>query len=484
MDLGRDRTGPRQVGEYPGRREGSHVRIRLRRPREYAQALRSKARLQPEAVEEYLEAHTAEWEALATTNPHDAADILEQLGSDAAAGLLDELDSSPAANILDEIRPDLGVELLEDISADRFAEIITAMDVDMAADLVGELSSKDREDLLPALPPDKAGELRALLQHAPDSAGGLMTTDVGVLQIGITAGEAIERLRQLHDRIEDLSYVYVVDHQHRLMGVVSFRDLVFSRPGVGLDETMVHSPVTVRPETDREQVSELAQRYGLFGLPVVDDDGVLIGMVAHEAVVDSVQAEASEDFATAMGAGPEETVFTPVLHAARMRLPWMVVNLAMALVVALVIERQTEVINDIGPILAALMPVVALIGGNAGAQSLAVVIRSLSLTGVAQSRVTQVLIHQVAIGLINAVPIGALAALVGMAFGGNLWFGVTMGIATVANLAIGTLTGTGIPLLLRRLGLDPALASNIFLTLVTDVVGFGGFLVVATWMLR
>ena len=460
------------------------MKIRLLRPREFAQRLRSEARLQPEAVEKYLDSHIPEWEALAAADPHDAADILEDLGANAAADLLAELDPVPAANVLDEMRPKLGAELLEGLSPERTSDLIAAMDADMAADLLGELGEKERDTLLTNLAPDIAHELLALLQHAPDSAGGLMTTDVAVLQVGMTAGEAIERLRQLHDQIEDLSYVYVVDLRRHLVGVVSFRDLVFARPGVGLDETMAHRPVVVRPDTDREEVAELAQRYGLFGLPVVDHSGVLIGMVAHEAVVDSVQAEASEDFAAAMGASPEETVFTPVVRAVAMRLPWMVVNLAMAVVVALVIERQSEVIDEIGPILAALMPVVALIGGNAGAQSLAVVIRSLAIDGVAPSRVGQVLARQVAIGVINSLPIGLLAALVGIAFGGNLRFGVTMGTATVANLTIGTFTGTGIPLLLRRIGLDPALASNIFLTLVTDVVGFGGFLVVATLLLR
>ena len=252
--------------------------------------------MQPEAVEEYLDSHIAEWEALAAADPHDAADILEELGTDAAADLLAELDPVPAANILDEMRPEMGAELLEDLASERSSDLIAAMDADMAADLVGELGERDRETLLANLDPDIAHEILALLQHAPDSAGGLMTTDVAVLQIGITAGEAIERLRQLHDQIEDLSYVYVVDHRRHLMGVVSFRDLVFARPGVGLDETMAHRPVAVRPETDREEVAGLAQRYGLFGLPVVDHSGVLIGMVAHEAVVDSVQAEASEDF--------------------------------------------------------------------------------------------------------------------------------------------------------------------------------------------
>jgi len=459
------------------------VKIRLLRPREFAQRLRSAARVQPEAVEEYLDSHISEWEALAEADPHDAADILEELGADAASDLLAELDPLPAAGILDEMRPGMGAELLEDLPPGRASDLIAAMDADMAADLMGELNEEDRQTLLDSLEPDIARELLALLQHAPDSAGGLMTTEVAVLQNGMTAGEAIERLRQLHDQIEDLSYVYVVDYRRHLMGVVSFRDLVFARPGTGLDETMIANPVFVRPDTDRERVAELVQRYGLFGLPVVDHSGVLIGMVTHEAVVESVQVEATEDFAAAMGAGPEETVFTPVRRAIAMRLPWMVVNLVMAVIVALVIERQSSVIDEIGPILAALMPVVALIGGNAGAQSLAVVIRSLALGGVAPSRVWRVVSHQVAIGVINSIPIGLLAALVGLAFGGSLHFGLTMGVATVVNLTVGTLAGAGIPLLLRQMGLDPALASNIFLTLVTDVIGFGGFLVVAALLL-
>ncbi len=460
------------------------MRLRLLRPRELALRLRNAARVEPDVVEEYLDTHIPQWEALASADPHDTADILEELGADAATDLLAELNSTPVANILNEMRPELGAELLGELPHQRMSEVISAMDADMAADLIGELTEQDRDILLSNLKEDIAHELLALLQHAPDSAGGLMTTDVASIQVGITAGEAIERLRQLHDQIEDLSYVYVVDHQRHLVGVVSFRDLVFARPGVGLDETMVRGPVAVRPDTDREEVAELAQRYGLLGLPVVDHSGVLIGMVAHEALVDSVQAEASEDFAAAMGAGTEETIFTPVMKAATMRLPWMVVNLAMAIVVALVIERQSGVINEIGPILAALMPVVALIGGNAGAQSLAVVIRSMAIDSVAPSRVGRVLIQQMTIGIVNSIPIGLLSALVGLAFGGNLRFGITMAAATVTNLTIGTFTGTGIPLLLRRLGLDPALASNIFLTLVTDVVGFGGFLVVATLLLR
>ena len=154
-----------------------------------------------------------------------------------------------------------------------------------------------------------------------DSAGGLMATEVARLPIGLTAGEAIERIRHLHEELEDLSYVYVVDDEGRLEGVVSFRDLVFSRPGVGLEEVMVRDPIAVRVDADREEVNDLIQQYHLLAIPVVDEDGVLLGVVPNDVVIESIQEEASEDFAAAMGAGVTESVRTSVSKSVKARLP-------------------------------------------------------------------------------------------------------------------------------------------------------------------
>lgn len=315
-----------------------------------------------------------------------------------------------------------------------------------------------------------------------------MTTDIAVLPLGMTAGEAIERIRQMHEELEDLSYVYITDDDGILQGVLSFRDLVFNRPGTGLDEVMEHNPVSVTAETDREVVAELAQRYNLFGLPVVSISGRLMGMVTHESVIEAVQAEASEDFATAMGAGAEETVYTEVAHSVRMRLPWLGVNLLLALTVAFVIESQTGLISR-EPILAALMPVVALLGGNGGAQSLAVVIRGLATESVPSGRVREIVMRQGLIGLLNGLSLAVFAAIVTLVLietgifessgSSSVEIASVVAVAALANLVVATVSGTVIPLGLRRVGFDPALASSIFLTLLTDLVGFGGFLIVA-----
>lgn len=468
------------------------MKLRLLSPRDLARTLRRVAGRNPEDVEEYLEEHVEEWSALAEAMPGDAADILEAISEEAASELIAELDPEEAAEVLEELRPQLAAELLAELPAADAAVLLQEMLPEEAADVLVEVEDEEVvEAFLDLMDDEPASEIRRLLAYAPDSAGGLMTTDLAVLPLGMTAGEAIERVRALHEELEDLFYVYVVDGEGRLAGVVSFRDLVFVRPGVGLDEAMVTDPVTVGPETDREEVADLIQRYHLFGIPVVDAGDHLLGMVTQEAALEAVQAEASEDFAAAVGAGAEETVYTSVGRSVRMRLPWLLVNLVLSLVVALIIERQTGVISR-EPVLAALMPLIALLGGNAGSQSLAVVIRSLATDDLPASRTWEVTGRQSMIGALEGVALSVAGLAITYVLVSSGVFtsstpaaevAIVVGVAILVNLAVATTMGTLIPLTLRRLGADPALASSIFLTLTTDAVGFGGFLLVAATLL-
>lgn len=468
------------------------MKLRLRSPRQLARNLLWAARRDRDEVEEYLEARPEEWEALVESAPGDAADVLEELSEEAAVDLLAELDPEDAAEILEEIAPELAADIIEGLDLESAAAAVSHMDPEHAADLIGELAEETAEIVLDAMSEAEADAVRRLLVYPPDSAGGLMSQEIAALPVGLTMGEAIERIRSLYEELDDLSYVYVVDDEDRLRGVISFRDLVFGRPGSGLDEAMVPDPVAVTAFTDREQVAELVQRYHLFGVPVTDDSGRLLGMVTTDAVLEAVQDEASEDFATAVGAGAEETVYSDVFPSARMRSPWLLINLVLALGVAIVIESQTGVIAR-APILAALMPIVALLGGNAGTQSLAVTIRSLASDDVPASRIIGILGRQLRIGLLVGLVMAAAAAGVTLALLRLDVFStesatapqvaLVVAVAAMANLSIATTVGAAIPLGLRRLGLDPALASSIFLTFVTDMVGFGGFLLLAGWIL-
>jgi magnesium transporter len=467
------------------------VRLRLRSPRQLAKTLLDTARREPEEVADYLEANREEWEALAGAAPGDAADVLEQLDEDDVAGLIKGLEPTEVAEVLEEIAPELAAELIEGVPVEDLAAALSEMNSEAAADLLFELDDEVVEDLLAAMTDEAETEVRDLLAYPPDSAGGLMTTDIAVLPMGLTTGEAIERIRQLHDEFEDLSYVYVVDDDQQLAGVISFRDLVFRRPGSPLADVMVHNPMAVSAYTDREEVVDICQRYHFFGVPVTDEHGRLVGMVTLDAVVEAVQDEATEDFAAAVGAGVQETVYSDITDSFRMRAPWLVLNLFLALIVAWVIEQQTGIISQ-EPVLAALMPVIALLGGNGGNQSLAVMIRSLASDDVPGSQVPSILLRQAGVGALNGLMLAVIAS--GLTFllletrvfeGSTEPFevAVVVAIAALANLVVGSVAGSAIPLILRRLGKDPALASSIFLTLITDAVGFGGFLLVAAVLL-
>lgn len=467
------------------------MKFSLRRPRDLARQLRLAAHRDPEQVGEYLDENYETWAAIAEAMPSDAADILEALPDETAGELFVELEDEQAAGVLEELRDDLAADFLLVLEPEAAARVLEEMAVEEAVDILEQLDPEEREPILRACEPLVRSEIRRLLRYAPDSAGGLMTTEIAILPVGMTAGEAIERIRQLVDELEDLSYVYIVDEGGRLEGVLSFRDLVFNRPGVGLDEVMVRNPVYVDVNTDREVIADLTRRYHLFGLPVVDEAGRLQGMVTHETVVESVQDEASEDFAAAVGAGAEETVYTGIGLSVRNRLPWLVVNLVLSLGVALVIESQTGIISRV-PVLAALMPVIALLGGNGGSQSLAVVIRGLARDELPRSRSLQVVGRQAAIGAFNGLALAVFSAGAALLLLDSGIFrsdaepgrvAIVVGIGALANLAIATTAGTTIPLVMRRLGLDPALAATIFLTLITDLVGFGGFLLVASLVL-
>ena len=471
------------------------MKIRIPRPRQFGSMVRDLARRDPEEAEAYLDTHHEAWEELAERNPHDAADILEAIDEGGAADLLRDLDIDDAGDVLDEMRPEAAADVLQEMEPRRAARLVAEMIPDQAADLIGALDPHDRTAVLAHLEEDHAAEIGKLLVFAADTAGGMMTTDIARLPVGLSAGEAIESLRRMHDELgSNLLYVYVVNEREQLLGVVSFRDLVFARPGAGLDEVMEPHVVSVRTDTDREQVTELVQRYRLIAIPVVDEDERLVGMVKIAEAMEALAEEATEDIAVMVGAGEEESVFTPVRRSVRRRVPWIIFNLVVGLMIAAVISRFEATLTTYA-VLAAYMPLVALLSGNSGAQSLAVIIRSMAIGDLPRGRALRAIRREVAVGLIDGLVIATLAAMTA-ALTLHLYQGesteeiVAIELAAIIFVSVwiafilAGLVGSSIPVILRRLGQDPAVASNIFLTLTTDAVGFGGFLVTASLLLN
>ena len=318
-----------------------------------------------------------------------------------------------AAEVLEEMRTELAADILEVLPPEDAADLLEVMDTSDAADLLAEVEPEVRSRLIAELDEEFAGEVLELLAYSADSAGGIMTTEIAALPVGMSAGEAIEAIRRLHDELEDLSYVYVVDEQQRLLGVLSFRDLVFNRPGVGLDEVMVADPIAVaspcRSGRGRRADPEVPPLRAPCGGQLARR---LLGMVTTEAALEAVQEEASEDFAVAVGAGAEETVHTPVPRSIRSRLPWISFDVVISSVVVVAISRFSGILEQF-TVLAALMPLVARIGGDAGAQSLAVVIRGLASDDISNSAIARVIRRETLIGAINGLAIAVLAGILG-----------------------------------------------------------------------
>jgi magnesium transporter len=447
--------------------------------------LRDLARHSPDEAEEFLDTHQAQWEQIAETDPGSAADILEALHEEDAADLLRDLDADDAADVLDQMRAAAAADVIEEFDITAAAELITEMEPDQAVDLLAALEDEDvRSDVIAALDPDVRLEINQLIAYPPDSAGGLMTTDFAALPIGITSGEAIESLRRLHEEIgSNLTYVYVVDTLGKIVGVVPFRELVFARPHTGLEEIMLHDPVAVTVETDREIVAELIQRYRLVSIPVTDVNDHLVGIVKVDEAMEAVQAEATEDVARMVGAGAEESVYTAVPVSVRRRLPWIWLNLIIGLGIASMIRVFEPLIADKAA-LAAFMPLVAAVGGNSGAQGLAVTIRAMAVGSLPPGRAGRAIRREALIGLTNGAMTALLSGFLGGIVAGDSQIGLVIGIAVMVNLTIAGIVGSSIPTIMRRVGLDPALASNIFMTAVTDTVGLGGFLLTAKLVLH
>jgi magnesium transporter len=469
------------------------MKIRITRPSQLGSTIRELARRRPDEAEDYLDTHHDAWEELAGGDPHEAADILEALDEEGAADLLQDLPADEAGDVLDEMHPEAAADVLEELTSQEAAALVSEMETDQAVDVIGALEPHDRTAVLGALDAKTAVEVERLLIYAADTAGGMMTTDVAALPAGMSCGEAIEYLRHLHDELgSNLRYVYVIDHGHRLLGVVPFRKLVFARPGTGLDDVMETEIVSVRTDTDREEVAEQIHRYHLIAIPVVDTRGVLVGMVKVSEAIEAILAEVGEDIAVMVGAGEEETVFTPVGRSVRRRLPWIFFNLVVGVFLAALISRFESTLTTYA-VLAAYMPTVALLAGNSGAQSLAVIIRSMAVGDLPPGRAGRAIRREVAVGLIDGTVMAFTAAIIAaltvtvFQAGANSIDPVDLGVIVfvsvwVAFLVAG-LVGSGIPVVLRRAGQDPALASNIFLTMITDIVGFTGFLITATLLL-
>jgi magnesium transporter len=289
-----------------------------------------------------------------------------------------------------------------------------------------------------------------------------------------TVGEAIAQL-QVSEDWEMVFYIYVVDQRNHLVGVLSLRQLIQRRPEIHLKDIVTPQVISVSTHTDQEEVAQLVASYNLLAIPVVDSENKLVGFIPVDDVIDVIKEEATEDIYRLAGLDVAERVLSPPRTSVRMRIPWLVLNLATAFLVALVVSFFEDTIRQFA-VLAVFMPVVPLLGGNAGTQTLTVMVRGIALGELRWSNSRKALIKEVLVGTANGVTIGIIVALVALAWKGSPALGVVLGLSMFGTLIMAAIAGTLVPLALRWFKVDPALASSVFVTTTTDVVGFLFFL--------
>lgn len=419
--------------------------------------------------------------ALAGLHASDIADLVESLDrEDLRLALIRALPEEQASEALAEMEEgERRAELLAALGPVKGAALVKELEADDAADLVGELEPADRDRILAALPDSEAEDIEGLLRYDEETAGGLMTTALVSVSAKMTAAEAIEEVRRQGREVEDFYTVFVVDDRSRLQGTVPLDDLILSDPDVLVANLVEPVVASALPDDDQEEVGRKLSRYNLVSMPVVNELGMLLGRITFDDVIDVMEAEQTEDILRMAGGSEDEEIRAGWADAVRQRLPWLFFNLLPATLGASIVYMFQQTIAHV-VIVATVMPIIAATGGNAGTQALAVTVRRISLAeGRFESRRSAVT-KEIRVGLVNGLAIGSTVALLALVVNGNPVLGVVVMIAMWGTVLMGGFTGAFVPTVLHRLGIDPAVASSVFVTTLTDMFGFSILLALAT----
>lgn len=420
---------------------------------------------------------------LGELHPADIADIVERLDEQDRGRIMALLSEERAAEVLPLIEEYHKPEVLDAIPETTLTKIVLHMDSDDVTDILEDLPKEEAEEILDSLPQKESDEVRQLMSYPPDTAGGLMQTELVAVSPDATLGQAIHQIRETYSKVDDIINLYVVNEQGILIGMVPLRTLILEEAGKKVSEVMVRDVISALVDMDQEQVAELFRKYDFISLPVVDPQGKLLGRILVDDIVDVIQEEASEDMYRLAGVDKEEHVDDTPLRSIRLRLPWLGFNLITAIAAATVVSFFQGTIQKVVA-LAVFMPIVAGMGGNAGTQSLTVITRGIALGELTFSNAKRVLLKELIGGLTNGIVLGGLMALLAYLYKGNPMLGVVLGLAMICNMFMAALAGTSIPLLLKWARVDPALASGVIVTTFTDVTGFFCFLGLATLFLH
>lgn len=408
-------------------------------------------------------------ELLAPLHPADIAELLEELEDDQRGTVLQYVSAVKVAETIVELEPEDQAAILESMGTERAGEVLEEMAADDVADLMGELSPKQAGALMQLLDVEDATDVRELLGFRPDTAGGIMTTEFVALHAAQTAQQAIDELRRVAHEVETFYYVYVLNGHEQLVGVLSLRELIIAPPETVVETIMRTQVVAVGVHEDQEEVARLVKKYNLLAVPVVDHENVLRGIVTVDDVLDVLEEEATEDIyqVGAVSEHEPDADDAGVLNSVRARLPWLMGLLFLSLVSGMVIERFTGLLVTVSA-LSIFITTMAGGSGNAATQALTVMVRNMATGDFDRSMMWSVLWREVRVGMVMGAACGAALAITATIWHGSPWIGLIAGSAIFVNLTLAKGAGTLVPVIIDRLGFDPAAASAPFIATVTD----------------
>jgi magnesium transporter len=419
---------------------------------------------------------------LSKLHGNDCAEILSHLTLSEQCRLLEHLPALElATTIFSYLDEESRLELIPHLSTPRLVAMIRLLPPDDAVDILGDMPPERLQEMLEQLPEALAKQINQLLAYDPQTAGGLMTTDYFVLNDTCTVAEALQRIRRA-GTAETVFYLYVVDAAHRLVGVVSLRQLVMAEPESLLRDLMETDVISVTTDEDQAQIARLITQYDFLALPVVDRSHHLVGIVTVDDIIDVLSEEATEDMLRMAGVHPDEMLQASSRRTIRHRLPWLSVSWVGGLLASYVIDTHEETLSHL-VMLAAYIPVITGMGGNAATQSLAIAVRGLATGSLSPRQFGATFLKEGRIGLSLGAIYGLLLGSVVLVWQASPKLGLVVGIAIWAAMSIAATLGGILPLIFARLRLDPAVASGPFLTTAIDVIGLAIYLTTAKLLL-
>jgi magnesium transporter len=414
--------------------------------------------------------------------PVEIAELLEALDEEARGKFFVLLDVDTASEVIAELSSESREDVIDGMSDKDLARIVQDMDSDDAADLVGDLHAERAERVLAELSPEDSFDIKSLLKYPEDTAGGIMQRELISALPNATVDEVIALIRRLHTEIHNIYMVYVVDNRRVLIGTVPLVGLILSKPDATMAQIMDFDPLTVPVAMDQEKVANLFKRYDSMVMPVVDEQGILLGRITVDDIVDIMEEEATEDMFMLAGA-EEDLLSSSVLKNASTRIPWLFVSWVGGVFATFLIrEFETTISRVIG--LAAFMPIILGMGGNVAAQAVALIVRGIATGASSATNFKSIVIKQIGVGVLLGAMFGVMLGLIAFfLYPDELRISIVVALAIMISMSLASFMGTLLPILFYKLNKDPAVASGPFVTTAMDILGVAAYLAIAVLLL-